>query len=98
MTPNEVLDLGQKYSNLGQKYSKRDLADLLDQPTLSKVKDGVYICTNSASYFLFVDLEKKDKGERFHFDDFYEEDFFHWASQTTQHINSSQIEDITMAF
>ncbi|MEE2995685.1 MAG: DUF3427 domain-containing protein, partial [Pseudomonadota bacterium] len=87
MNPFDVLDLGQK-------YSKRDLADLLDQPTLSKVREGVYNCTNSASYLLFVDLEKKDKEERFHFDDFYEEDFFHWDSQTTQHINSPKIQDI----
>lgn len=87
MNPHEILDLGQK-------YSKRDLADLLDQPTLSKVREGVYVCTNSASYLLFVDLEKKGKEERFHFDDFYEEDFFHWDSQTTQHINSPKIQDI----
>ena len=87
MNPHEILDLGRK-------YSKRDLADLLDQPTLSTVREGVYYCTNSASGLLFVDLEKKGKEEKFHFDDFYEEDFFHWDSQTTQHINSPKIQDI----
>ena len=87
MIPNEVL-------YLGQKYSKSDLSDLLDQPNLSKVREGVYNCTNSASYLLFVDLEKKDKEERFHFNDFFEEDFFHWDSQTTQHIDSPKIQDI----
>ena len=64
MNPFDVLDLGQK-------YSKRDLADLLDQPNVSNVREGVYTCTNSSSYLLFVDLEKKGKEERFHFDDFF---------------------------
>ena len=87
MNPFDVLDLGHK-------YSKRDLADLLDQPNVSNVREGVYTCTNSSSYLLFVDLEKKGKEERFHFDDFFEEDFFHWDSQTTQHIDSPKIQDI----
>ena len=87
MNPHEVL-------NLGQKYSKRDLADLLDQPNVSHVREGVYACKNSSSYLLFVDLEKKGKEERFHFDDFFEEDFFHWDSQTTLHIDSPKIQAI----
>jgi len=87
MSPFDVLDLGHK-------YSKRDLADLLDQPNVSNVREGVYTCTNSSSYLLFVDLEKKGKEERFHFDDFFEEDFFHWDSQTTQHIDSPKIQNI----
>ena len=87
MKPFDVLDLGQK-------YSKRDLADLLDQPNVVHVREGVYTCKNSPSYLLFVDLEKKGKEERFHFDDFFEEDFFHWDSQTTQHIDSPKIQDI----
>ncbi|MDA8715257.1 DUF3427 domain-containing protein, partial [Flavobacteriales bacterium] len=42
----------------------------------------------------FVDLEKKGKEQRFHFDDFFEGDFFHWDSQTTQHINTPKIKEI----
>lgn len=79
---------------VGQKYSKKDLANLLNQPTLALVREGVASSTNSNSYFLFVDLEKKDKEKRFHFDDFFEEDFFHWDSQTTQHINTPKIQDV----
>ena len=55
---------------LGDKYSKKQLSELLDQPTLSLVREGVFSCKNSLSYLLFVDLEKKGKEERFHFDDF----------------------------
>ena len=58
MNPFDVLDLGHK-------CSKTDLAGLLDQPNVFNVREGVYTCTNSSSYLLFVDLEKKGKEERF---------------------------------
>ena len=87
MVPNSVLDIGQK-------YSKKDLSELLNEPNLSKVREGVASCKNSNSYLLFVDLEKEGKEERFHFDDFFEEDFFHWDSQITQHIDTPKIQDI----
>ena len=87
MLPSKVL-------KIGNRYSKRVLSELLDQPNLSLVREGVFSCTNSQSYLLFVDLEKKDKDTRFHFDDFFEEDFFHWDSQTTQHIHSPKIQEI----
>ena len=83
-----------KTLKLGNKYSKKDLSDLLEQPTLSLVREGLYHCKNSDSTLFFVDLEKKGKEDRFHFDDFFEEDFFHWDSQTTQHINSPKIQEI----
>ena len=73
----------------GEKYSKKDLSVILEQQTLSLVREGLYHCKNSDSTLFFVDLEKKGKEERFHFDD-----FFHWDSQTTQHINSPKIQEI----
>ena len=84
MEPEKVLDLGSK-------YSKKDLSDLLDQPNLSFVREGIFNCKNSSSSLFFVDLEKKDKEKKFHFNDFFQEDFFHWDSQTTQNINSPKI-------
>ena len=33
---------------------------------------------------LFVDLVKEGKEERFHFNEYFENQFFHWESQTTQ--------------
>jgi len=50
-----------KTLKLGNKYSKRDLSDLLEQPTLSLVREGLYHCKNSDSTLFFVDLEKKGK-------------------------------------
>ena len=83
-----------KILKIGEKYSKKDLSDLLEQETLSIVREGLYHCKNSESTLFFVDLEKKGKEDRFHFDDFFEEDYFHWDSQTTQHINSPRIQQI----
>ena len=60
-----------KILNQGDKYSKKDLSTLLEQPTLSLVREGLYHCKNSESTLFFVDLEKKGKEERFHFDDFF---------------------------
>jgi hypothetical protein len=87
MEPSKILEIGSQ-------YSKNDLAVLLDQPSLTTVREGVYSCKNSPSYLLFVDLEKAGKETRFHFDDFFEEDYFHWDSQTTQHIQSPKIQAI----
>ena len=87
MKPDEVL-------KVGSKYSKNELVLLLSEPSLSTVREGVYSCKTSSSYLLFVDLEKADKETRFHFDDFFEGDYFHWDSQTTQHIQSPKIQSL----
>ena len=82
--------------NRGQKYTKQDLANLLNEPGLTSVGEGVASWANSNSYLLFVDLEKEDKEERVHFNDFFEGDFFHWDSDTTQDINTQKIQDIVL--
>jgi len=82
-----------KVLKVGDKYSKNNLSTLLKQPTISLVREGKFRCKNSDSYLLFVDLEKTSKKEkRLHYNDFFEGDFFHWDSQTTQHIDSPQIQ------
>ena len=83
-----------KLLSVGDKYSKKDLAERLDQPNLAKVREGIARCTNSSSTLFFVDLEKLGKEQRFHFNDFFQEDFFHWDSQTTQHIETPTIQQI----
>ena len=79
---------------IGQKYTKKSLAELLDENSLITVREGVFSCKKSDSYFLFVDLEKEGKAERFHFNDFFEGEFFHWDSQTTQHLDSPKIQRV----
>jgi len=84
-----------KISNLkiGNKYSKMSLSEILNNPIISTVREGIYNLSQSESIF-FVDLEKQGKEDRFHFDDYFEGDFFHWDSQTTQHINTPKIQEI----
>ena len=84
----------QETIKVGDHYSKKDLAELLNEPTLVYVREGVFSCKNSNTYLLFVDLEKGGKEERFHFSDYFEGDFFHWDTQTTQNITSPKIQDV----
>jgi hypothetical protein len=79
---------------LGDFYSKNTLSDLLNEPFLKSVREGIYTSTSTGSILLFVDLVKTGKEERFHFNDYFQEDYFHWDSQTTQHINSPRIQKI----
>ena len=81
---------------IGERYSKKELSIILGQPTLALVREGLYHIKDSDSTLFFVDLEKKGKEERFHFDDFFQEDYFHLDSQTTQHINSPKIQEIVL--
>ena len=39
----------------GEKYSKKDLSVILEQQTLSLVREGLYHCKNSDSTLFFVD-------------------------------------------
>ena len=68
---------------------KKELSILLDNPNISIIREGVYNYSRSESLF-FVDLEKQGKEERFHFEDYFQGDYFHWDSQTTQHNQHSQ--------
>ena len=87
MNPTDIL-------NIGNKYSKKDLSNLLDQPPLSNVREGSFSCKNSNSDLLFVDLDKTGRGDRFDYKDFFEEDLFHWDSPRNKHIDSPQIRKI----
>ena len=80
---------------IGSKYSKKDLSKIFDNPNISLVREGIYNLKTSESFF-FVDLEKGGKDERFHFDDYFEGEYFHWDSQPDQHINSPKIKEIVL--
>ena len=78
---------------IGEKYSKRDLSEVLYNENIAKVREGIYNLSSTESLF-FVDLEKQGKEDRFHFDDYFEGDYFQWDSQTTQHLNTPKIQEI----
>ena len=83
--------------DIGNLYSKADLSEIFDNPNIKIIREGIYNLSPTDTFF-FVDLEKKGKEDRFHFDDFFVEDFFHWDSQTTQHINTPKIQEIVNGF
>lgn len=78
---------------IGAQYSKKELSILLDNSNIAIVREGIFNYSRSETLF-FVDLEKQGKEERFHFEDYFQGDYFHWDSQTTQHINTPKIQEI----
>ena len=81
---------------LGEPYSRYTLSELEDENNLKTSREGLYYCKKSPSTVLFVDLIKANKPERFLFNDYFENDYFHWDSQTTQHIDSPKIQEIVL--
>jgi hypothetical protein len=79
---------------IGNLYLKNDLSSILQDPSIQSVREGIFNSKNSNSMLLFVDLVKAGKEARFHFNDYFEGDCFHWDSQTTQHINVPRIQKI----
>ena len=71
---------------LGNNYSKKELVEILNEETLKTSREGIFNCKNSLSTLFFVTLDKSSKEENLHYNDFFEEDFFHWDSQNKQHI------------
>ena len=49
---------------IGNKYSKKDLSEIFDNPNISKIREGIYNVSQSESFF-FVDLERKGKKKGF---------------------------------
>jgi len=85
--------LKNKFS-IGGFYTKYSLSEIIKEPNLELVREGLYYCKKSESTFLFVDLVKVNKPKRFRFNDKFQGEYFHWDSQTTQHINSPKIQEI----
>ena len=79
---------------LGNFYTKNSLSEIIQEPNLKLVREGLYYCKKTDSTFLFVDLVKVNKPKRFRFNDKFQGEYFHWDSQTTQHINSPKIQEI----
>src|SRR5688572_18812632 len=79
---------------LGAEYTKNSLAEIFEDKALKTLREGIHTLKRYDAVFLFVDLVKKGKEERFQFDDYFNGDHFEWDSQTTQHINSPRIQSI----
>ena len=90
MNPKDVL-------GLGNRYTKKDLSSLLEQENIALVREGICYLKDFPASLFFVDLDKTDKKEeRFRFEDYFEGEFFHWDTQTTQNIDTPKIKDIVL--
>lgn len=83
-----------KNLQLGNSYSKKDLVKILGEETLKTSREGIFNCKNSHNTLFFVTLDKSSKDQNLHYNDYFEEDFFHWDSQNKQHINTPGIQKI----
>ena len=79
---------------IGNHYPKKELSRIFDENGLLTSREGIFSSNTLNSYLFFVDLVKEGKEDRFHFNDYFDGDLFHWDSQTTQHINTPRIQKI----
>ena len=79
---------------LGNFYTKNSLSEIIEEPNLKLVREGLYYWKKSDSTLLFVGLVKVNKPKRFRFNDKFQGEYFHWDSQTTQHIDSPKMQEI----
>ena len=81
---------------VGKEYSRRSLDEVFEIDTFSKSREGLVFLKGFT--FLMVTLEKTNKPQNLQYNDYFEEDFFHWDSQTTQHINTPKIQEMVSGF
>ena len=79
--------------NLGSPYTRTSIGNVLNDPRISKSREGIITAGNSI--LLFVTLDKtKQTNSKLQYNDFFEGNLFHWDSQTTQSINTPRIQKI----
>lgn len=76
---------------VGEQYSRKKLMTFLDEEGLKTNREGIYYCKQEKTTLIFTDLIKQGK---YSYKDYFEEDFFHWDSQTKQHIDTPKIKEI----
>jgi hypothetical protein len=63
---------------LGNYYSKKDLSLIFSEKGLLTSREGIFSSKTLNFYLFFVDLVKEGKQDRFHFNDYFDGDVFHW--------------------
>jgi hypothetical protein len=79
---------------LGNHYTKKELSSIFNQKGLLSSREGIFSSNTLKFYLFFVDLVKEKKKLEFQFNDYFEQDYFHWDSQPSQHINTPRIQKI----
>ena len=75
---------------LGKEYKRTEIGMVLNEENLGR--EGIYYSKEHNITILFTDLEKGKDSIKYN--DFFENDYFNWDSQTIQHINTPRIQEI----
>lgn len=76
---------------LGNKYTKIDLSKIFDEKNVEYIQQGYFRVKKSNTALLFVTLDKTGQPESLKYNDYFENDWFHWDSMKHQHINHKDI-------
>ena len=77
----------------GLPYSRQHIGLDLGDSRISTSREGIVFSGDKALLIVTLDKEKQPN-KNLHYNDFFEGDLFHWDSQTTQSINTPQIQKI----
>ena len=75
---------------IGNLYKRIELNENFNTSRFSSSREGILSIDNNI--ILFCTLEKALKDKLFHYNDYFENDFFRWDSQNPQHINTPMIQ------
>lgn len=80
---------------IGKPYTRNELGDILNEK-IAGTREGIFYCkgSNIGTTLLFVTLNKEGRKEHLQFNDYFEDDLFHWDSQPKQSINVPKIKAI----
>ena len=74
---------------IGNLYKRIDLNDYFNTKRFSSSREGILSIDNNIILLYF---RKISKDKQFHYNDYFENDFFRWDSQNPQHINTPMIQ------
>lgn len=80
---------------VGGAYTRSDIDEAIGSNRVALSREGPIYFPELQCAFLFVTLVKSGRAEGLHYNDWFENDFFHWDSQNTQHIDTPRIKQIT---
>ena len=72
---------------LGNKYTKIDLSKIFDEKNIEYIQQGYFRVKKTNTALLFVTLDKTGQPESLKYNDYFENDWFHWDSMKHQHTN-----------
>tara|TARA_B100000927_G_C16426012_1_gene453483 strand:+ start:54 stop:1256 length:1203 start_codon:yes stop_codon:yes gene_type:complete len=75
---------------LGKKYKRDEIAYVLDKKNMGR--EGISYSDKHHLTIFFTDLNKEETSIKYN--DYFENDYFHWDSQTKQHIGTPRIKQI----